>query len=58
MTPMPKEVKNWLLKNFEDCENMKLTQDERIKFFEFIDNYKRSEYLQEAFNHYQKTKLI
>ena len=55
---MPKELKDWLLKNFEDCENMKLTQDERIKFLEFIDNYKRSEYLQKAFNDYQKTKLI
>ena len=55
---MPKELKKWLLKNLEDWENIKLTQDERIKFFEFIDNYERREYLQKAFNDYQKTKLI
>tara|TARA_R110000782_G_scaffold16896_3_gene47932 strand:+ start:3073 stop:3249 length:177 start_codon:yes stop_codon:yes gene_type:complete len=58
MPPMPKELRDWLIKNFEDCENGKLTQDQRIKFLDLVGENLGDKEFEDAFKEYEKTKRI
>tara|TARA_R110000823_G_scaffold243103_1_gene367392 strand:+ start:383 stop:550 length:168 start_codon:yes stop_codon:yes gene_type:complete len=49
MPPMPKELKDWLIQNFKDCEDGKLTEKQKKLFLDFIDDNKESKYIYEAF---------
>ena len=53
---MPKEMKYWIIQNYKDCEEDKLTEDQRTKFLDFVEEYKWSKYLQDAFKEFQKSK--
>tara|TARA_R110000796_G_scaffold38430_1_gene96689 strand:+ start:125 stop:388 length:264 start_codon:yes stop_codon:yes gene_type:complete len=48
--------KEWLIEQFKDCEEGKLTKDQRIKFLDFLDEYKETKYLYDAFKEFQNNK--
>tara|TARA_R110000822_G_scaffold244669_1_gene373320 strand:- start:137 stop:328 length:192 start_codon:yes stop_codon:yes gene_type:complete len=51
---MPKELKDWLIQNFKDCEEGKLTEDQKTKFLDFIDDNKESKYVLDAFKAFKQ----
>lgn len=53
---LPKELKDWLIQNFKDCEEGKLTEDQKTKFLDFIDDNKQSKYVLDAFKEFRINK--
>ena len=55
---MPKELKDWLIQNFKDCEDGKLTKEQKTLFLDLVEQNKDNKYFTDAFMEHQKNKLI
>lgn len=53
---MPKEMKDWIIQNYKDCEEDKLTEDQRTKFLDLVEENKEDKDFQDAFKEFQKSK--
>ena len=53
---MPKELKDWIIQNYKDCEEDKLTEKQKTLFLDLVEENKWSKDFQDAFKEFQKSK--
>ena len=53
---MPKELKKWITQNYKDCEDGKLTEDQRNKFLDLVENNLENKDFHDAFKEHLKNK--
>ena len=53
---MPKELKKWITQNYKDCEDGKLTEDQRNKFLDLVEDNLENKDFHDAFKEHLKNK--
>ena len=54
---MPKELNDWLIQQFKDCEDNKLTEKQKTLFLDLVEKKKDNKYVQDAFMEHLNSKL-